>query len=137
MNYCGQFDHDEHIANQSCCHCGGGSEDFPCMDSDDGDQRDSGSDSCVWYRNQADCPAVGESSSDCACGNFDDDDFSADAMCCQCGGGPDLCIDTNPVDATDLDGRTCADYHYHAGVGGSCENTLGNPDEVDCAGDDC
>jgi hypothetical protein len=44
--------------------------------STEGDARDNGEDVCEWY--------VGKEGS---CGKYDDGDFEAASLCCECGGG--------------------------------------------------
>jgi len=72
----------------SCCmcedkgaHCGADSSDGgsgSCQDLDNPETEDSQGSGCVPY---SDNPQL--------CGDFDDDDFTADQLCCACGGGED------------------------------------------------
>ena len=77
---CGLYDDLDFSALEMCCACGGGYTCSPCWDADGGatNAHASGSRSCGWalYSNQ---PAT--------CADFDDDDFTANEMCCACGGG--------------------------------------------------
>lgn len=65
-----------------------------CLDSNL-NARDSYGDGCDWYVSLD------------YCGMFDDADFTADDMCCSCGGG---CFDTHG-DATDANGYGCEYYN--------------------------
>lgn len=92
-----------------------------CEDSNNG-ALDSGRDGCDWYTlNDVD-------GSQCA--RWDDGDFSANEMCCHCGGGthsatpaptlsPTRCRDTDNG-ATDNDRDGCDWYHTHDETGESC-----------------
>ena len=88
-----------------------------CEDTSNG-ARDSGGDPCSWYDGRLD-----------SCGRYDDSNFRANDMCCECDGGSqsqsvqsvvydqqreffgsEICINTNNG-ATDDDGDTCYDYY--------------------------
>ena len=92
------FADDDFNSSEHCCVCGGGAEiavpaqapedaastgstpeeeplEIVCLDTA-GEALDSGSDGCSWYSMYADY-----------CGSYDDEDFTASAMCCGCGGG--------------------------------------------------
>ena len=57
--------------------------DRECIDWDDAAETDIGGDGCAWYEDHAD-----------QCGAWDDEDFSANAYCCACGGSmPDWYYD--------------------------------------------
>ena len=72
---CGSYDSDNFEASDLCCACGGGLFDGECEDQDDG-VTDYYGDSCDWYLSSPE-----------SCGTFDDSDFTADELCCACGGG--------------------------------------------------
>lgn len=91
---CGQYDGNGFRSNDMCCACGGGRQltaepttqsptmvsveptmAVPCEDTANG-ATDSWGDDCAWYD---DHPT--------GCGQYDDDDFTANDMCCVCGGG--------------------------------------------------
>jgi len=57
------------------CQKSGKSVASGCVDSDKG-LTDNGGDTCEWYNKNVD-----------KCGRFDDEDFTANNMCCGCGGG--------------------------------------------------
>jgi hypothetical protein len=93
---CGLYDDDDFNASEFCCACGGGSStnnDMCYTDTAYGES-DSFGDACDWY-----------DSNPGSCGVFDTDYFSAEDMCCSCGGGyrQGQCYDTNygAGDATD------------------------------------
>ena len=74
---CGNWDTADFLANEMCCACDGGvthSQDI-CTDTD-GVNADLAGDKCNWYAEYPD-----------SCGLYDTMDFSADGMCCVCGGG--------------------------------------------------
>ena len=65
-----------------CCICEivEHDSDWTCYDSNDGALDTAGND-CLWYIDRFD-----------SCGAFNDDDFDAWTMCCECDGG---CTDTD------------------------------------------
>merc|ERR1712228_720454 len=83
--HCGQHDDPDFSSNVMCCRCGGGStstiqttsttDGTSCSDAANGSV-DAAGDGCDWYMN-----FNGQ------CGTYDDYDFSANVMCCHCGGG--------------------------------------------------
>ena len=99
---CGEYDDDDFIADRMCCACvESNANEESCIHSSYG-ALDSRDDSCVWY-------ATHEAS----CGDFDDDDFVASVMCCQCGGGITRTGDASAV-------GTC--FSTSHGAGDSSEN---------------
>jgi len=58
------------------------------------------------------------------CGTYDDADFTANDMCCACGGGVPTCVDTNNG-ATDTFGDSCVSW-YDANP-----SSCGNHDDTD------
>ena len=85
--WCGQYDDDDFDSRTMCCACGGGvaASDVPppnpppppmCVDNDNGGLlTDVDGESCASYIYTF------------FCGNYDDEDFSSETMCCDCGGG--------------------------------------------------
>ena len=81
-SFCGDYDDDDFMAKEMCCPCNGGESspvdsdevltEYICSNLDNG-AVDSGGDDCSWYDHYQD-----------SCGNYDDDDFNADRMCCAC-----------------------------------------------------
>jgi len=63
-----------------------------CKDLDN-DFTDSEGKSCKWYEWEYDY-----------CGDYDDDDFDADKMCCDCGGGYDIPVPGSGADCNGLNG---------------------------------
>ena len=81
---CGNYDTADFKALSMCCACGAGSQTstqyfMQCQDQNN-DAKDNGGDGCDWY---------GIYDRRTTCGNYDDADFDAKAMCCDCGGGLD------------------------------------------------
>ena len=69
---------------------------------------DSWGDKCEWY-----------AGNEGLCGFYDDDDFVAADLCCECAGGipmQNICVDTD-FSFTDLTGDSCA---WYADMNGSC-----------------
>ena len=89
-NWCANYDDEDFTANDMCCTCdgdddgdGGGDE---CFDTDDG-AADAYGDGCDDYTAEA---ATGWSSGyGNWCANYDDEDFTANDMCCTCDGDDD------------------------------------------------
>jgi len=90
-NWCGNYDDDPFLSNELCCVCGGGTyyippttttrdpnqpTTAPCEDTANG-AIGKYSIACSWYANY----------NERYCGRYDDDDFAAKVMCCNCGGG--------------------------------------------------
>ena len=81
---CGKYDTADFRAHLMCCACGGGSRTptpyyMQCQDQNN-NAKDNGGDGCDWY---------GINDNHTTCGDYDDADFDAKAMCCDCGGGED------------------------------------------------
>jgi len=87
-NWCGGYDDDDFDSNAMCCACGGGlsgdgvvvpppppTPTPTCFDNDNGGLITGQGFACSSYF------------SSWFCGDYDDEDFSADLMCCICGGG--------------------------------------------------
>lgn len=85
-------DHQDFIAAEMCCSCGGGTtgDEIICEDSD-GDATDVDGYGCDWYTNNPQ-----------DCGLYDDDDFSSFDMCCGCGGGGGDYFDPSTAEVTSL-----------------------------------
>ena len=77
--WCGNYDTDTFKSLEMCCACGGGVDEEPivweeCVDTDDG-ATDNWGDGCAWYTENPD-----------ECGNFNNDSFTSESMCCACMG---------------------------------------------------
>jgi hypothetical protein len=101
---CGSYDDSDFASNDMCCSCGGGTQVDGAATCDDTTwgATDITWDGCEWY----DAYPSG-------CGNYDDDDFASNDMCCSCGGGStaqvDSCANTN-YGATDWTYDDCSWY---------------------------
>jgi hypothetical protein len=105
-DHCGKHDDPDFSANVMCCRCGGGStstiqtisttDGLSCSDTANG-ALDVAGDGCDWY-NEHDTDGD-------HCGKHDDPDFSANVMCCRCGGGSTFTIQT----ISTTDGLSCSD----------------------------
>ena len=156
-DWCNGYDDSDFSSNDMCCACGGGSASAPptgaptftheptvspaptplldeCVDSSNGatDVDDTGCDTYVvasW------------------CGGYDDDDFSANEMCCLCGGGigsnsptvspaptPELheCYDTADG-AVGSDGDGCEDYAFNPGWCNGYDDSDFSSNDMCCA----
>ena len=102
-----------------------------CVDTNDG-VTDADGNSCTEYSTES---ATGYGSGvGNWCGNYDDSDFSANAMCCACGGG---CGDSDDG-ATDAYDNGCSVYSTEAATGWSSGygNWCGNYDDSDFSAND-
>ena len=84
--WCDGYDDSDFSSNEMCCACGGGDSTINvptsaptrnCEDTEGGAEGTNGN-NCVWYEIEG---------NEKKCGNKDDSDFSANDMCCACGGG--------------------------------------------------
>ena len=77
--WCGTGNDSDFSSNEMCCACGGGDDGGgdDCTDTDDG-AADPYGDDCDAYTSY---PSW--------CGEYDDNDFTSNEMCCACGGGDD------------------------------------------------
>ena len=103
---CGIYDTDSFFASFMCCACGGGATIGGCRSTDfnplDGIRlADTDGDGCDYYERFPE-----------DCGYWDTDDFSADDLCCACGGGEsfDIHDDDDNGEKADRYGDNCADY---------------------------
>jgi hypothetical protein len=113
--WCGLYDDDDFVASNMCCGCPAPSTLNLAMVGtncysyeEDTDAADWGGDGCAWYADNADL-----------CGVFDDEDFNANEMCCECGAGiplNDICIDVD-FSLTDSTGDSCA---WYENMNGQC-----------------
>ena len=100
-----------------------------CVDTDDG-AVDSGGNACDWY---VDNPT--------GCGDYDDDDFSSDAMCCVCtwsswdddDESPTPACDDTDSGAVDLYGDHCDDYASNPSWCSVYDDDDFSSDEMCCA----
>merc|ERR1719327_498127 len=105
--YCGSYDDEDFTASDMCCICGGGAGSVTAMPTatpslaptaywDLGcttgiGTEDNYGDSCDdWYDSTSRCPANGGT-------NYDDDDFTADDMCCACTNAGTVAPTPSPV----------------------------------------
>jgi len=73
--YCGISDDSDFKSNDMCCVCNGGQTTLSCVDTDSGTSGDKDGDYCEDYIDYT------------WCGEYDDEDFTANELCCTCGGG--------------------------------------------------
>jgi len=91
-SWCGNYDDNDFTSEQMCCACGGGSTGAmpptpptdTCHDTDNG-AVDIAGDPCADY---VTFPSW--------CGNYDDNDFTSEQMCCACGGGSSGSVPPSP-----------------------------------------
>lgn len=112
-DWCGWFDDDDFVASNMCCACPAPSAVNLAMSGtncysyeEDFAAADWGGDGCSWYAGNEDL-----------CGVFDDEDFFANEMCCECGAGiplTDICIELDFAE-TDSTGDSCSWYSEFGG----------------------
>ena len=118
---CGNYDDSDFYSNQMCCSCGGGDDGGgddgggdDCSDTN-GSAIDSYGDDCDWY-----------DSNPTGCGDYDDSDFSSNAMCCGCGGGddgaPTSAVTSAPMPAVTSAPMRAPTFAPTTGVDPSCES---------------
>jgi hypothetical protein len=150
-SWCGNYDDDDFTSDEMCCGCGGGTNSVTAMPTPvpvpaptgswalgctntDGDALDMYDDSCDdWYFYTSRCPANGGWS-------YDDDDFTADDMCCACTNAGSAAPTPSPVVISvsltvDI---ACADYGAdEAAVFAAAMETTISGATVDADENDC